>query len=122
MAISVASAIANNASGVDAVTVNSGAAEGEFVLGFCSYNDNNATPWSGGTFDTQLFEVDDAAGEDTSVSVFYEVAPASPPSSYTFDGSDGAPAGTSRVAGIVASFLGVDTASPFDVTFVQGSH
>lgn len=122
MAISVASAIANNASGVDSVTVNSGAAESEFVLGWASYNDNTATPWSGGDFDTKLTEKDDATGEDTSIAVFHEIAPASPPSSYTFDGSDGSPTGTSRVGGIVISFLGVDAASPFDVTYVEGSH
>ena len=122
MTIVAQEAIGNNASSTNDVTVTNDALEGQFQLGFYTYNDNVATPVTMGTLDTKLDEFDDGAGEDTAFALAYEFVPSSPPASHTFSGSDGAPGGTSRVAGILAAFTGVDGTTPFDVTYVRANH
>jgi hypothetical protein len=109
-------------SGITARTVTEpdGAAEDDLLLGFCSRgNDTNDGTWTDPADWTEITQKDDTTGSaDRQMYVGYKVRGSSAGDTLTFS-FGGTAAGISCV---VMAFRGVDTSTPFDVTYVEATH
>jgi hypothetical protein len=102
------------------VTAPTGIQDNDLLLGFYAcYGDTEITalPVTLSGF-TQLTSKFEQVGTDVTLAIFYKVA-SSESGNYTFTGSH---TGTPETSAMIAVFRGVDTSTPFDVTFVEGTH
>ena len=74
----------------------------------------NWTPASGFS---EIVDVESDSGRDRRVAVAWKIAGASEPSNYTFTNAN-----DQRIFGIMTAWSGVDTSTPFDVSYVDGTH
>lgn len=119
MAISYIASATNNTGSSTSITVSvpTGTQDGDVMIAaYGNGQDDGTTPAISGW--TSIGYVEDATISNNTLALFYRVA-SSEPASYTmtYDSST-----SNLTSGIISTFRGVDTTTPLDVTYVEGSH